>query len=199
MSRSDAERVRWARDAFVATARLLDPAAPTLCAGWTARDLLGHLLVLRHDPVAWPGIALPALAGLTARRMAAATAVGYEAALDRLASGSVWLPPVFETPTSRWGHHVGEYIVHTEDLRRANGLPSVEVSGETADALWRRALVAARQLHARASGGIAVTRTDTGETAIVLDRSPLVRVSGLPLELLVWAHRGAAHAQVALS
>ena len=33
----------------------LGPDAPTLCKGWTARDLLTHLLLRENDPLAVPG------------------------------------------------------------------------------------------------------------------------------------------------
>ena len=42
--------------------------APTLCEGWAAHDLAIHLWTLKHDPLGWPGIVVPALAATTARR-----------------------------------------------------------------------------------------------------------------------------------
>lgn len=38
------------RAALVATARDIDPDAPTLCEGWTARHLLAHLVEREHQP-----------------------------------------------------------------------------------------------------------------------------------------------------
>ena len=195
----DWQRVEAARDRFVATARQVGPDAPTLCAGWTARALVGHLLVLRDDPLAWPGIGLPALAGLTERRMAKATASGYDRALDSLAGRSPFLPPVVDTPASRWGHHLGEWVVHTEDLVRANGLPPSELDAATVEVLWHRVQVAARQLNGRGRRGLVLTRTDTGESAAVVRGAAALTVAGLPLELLVWAYRGADDAEVHLS
>src|SRR6476620_10302201 len=53
------------RAALVATMRDLGPDAPTLCDGWTTRDLAAHLVVREHRADAAPGIVVPALAGYT--------------------------------------------------------------------------------------------------------------------------------------
>ena len=189
-------RVLAARDRFVSAARVAGPEAPTLCEGWTVRHLVGHLLTLRSDPLSWPGVALPRFAALTKRRMAAATASGFGAALERLATRSPFMPLVFETPRSAWGHHLGEYVAHTEDVVRANDLPPTVLDAEASDALWSRALVAARQLHRHRGAGLVLERSDTGTIARVLPGNCTDHVVGTPLELLVWAHRGAAVADV---
>lgn len=190
-------RVLAARDRFAAAARVTGPEAPTLCDGWTVRHLVGHLLTLRSDPLSWPGIALPRFAALTQRRMAAATASGFDAAVERLATRSPFMPPVFETPRSSWTHHLGEYVVHTEDIVRANDLPPTVLDAATTDALWARVLVAARQLYpGDPAPGLLLARTDTAASARVLEGSPTLTVRGAPLELLVWAHRGCAMADV---
>lgn len=193
---ADWARVQAARDRFVDAARRVGPDAPTLCAGWTARDLVGHVLVLRDDPLAWPGIGIPALAGLTDRRMARATASGYEAALDSLARRRPWLPLVIDLPRSRWGHHLGEFVVHAEDLLRANGLPPCQPDAATTEALWPRVQVAARQLHGRRKQGLVLVRADTGESARVIPGEPALSVSGNVMELLVWIYRGVERSDV---
>ncbi len=198
MNPTDWRRVEAARDRFVDAARRVGPDAPTLCEGWSARDLVGHMLVLRDDPLAWPGIGVPALAGLTERRMARATASGYERALASLARRRPWLPPVIDGPRSRWGHHLGEWVVHAEDVVRANELPSYEPDAATADAVWARVQVATRQLHGHRERGIVLTRTDTGESAAVVRGVAALTVEGTPLDLLVWAYRGDGCADVSL-
>ncbi|MGZ4521727.1 MAG: maleylpyruvate isomerase family mycothiol-dependent enzyme, partial [Mycobacteriaceae bacterium] len=45
----------------------LGPEAPTLCGGWSARDLLAHLVLRETRLDAAPGILVPALAGYTKR------------------------------------------------------------------------------------------------------------------------------------
>lgn len=215
---SDWGLVLSARDRFVAVASAAGPHAPTLCAGWTVRHLVGHLLTLHDDPLSWPGIALPRLASLTERRMARATASGFSDALDRLARQSPFMPMVFETPRSRWAHHLGEYVVHTEDILRANALPTndlptnalpaTELDPATTERIWARVQVAARQLHRARGIGLVLERSDVAPPeAATGDHAPATRVRvlpgartehviGTPLELLIWAHRGDAVADV---
>ncbi|MDO5535529.1 MAG: maleylpyruvate isomerase N-terminal domain-containing protein [Propionibacteriaceae bacterium] len=189
-------RVLAARDRFVDAARVAGPDAPTLCSGWTVRHLVGHLLTLRRDPLSWPGVAFPPLAALTERRMDAATASGFEEALGRLAGRSPFMPLVFDTPRSAWGHHLGEYAVHTEDIVRANALPITPLDDATLVALWRRSVVVARQLHRRAGRGLVLTWPAAGLEARALPGVMTDHVVGSPLELLVWAHRGPEAADV---
>lgn len=47
--------------------RAAGPDAPTLCEGWTARDLAAHLVVRERRLDAAPGILVPQLAGYTAK------------------------------------------------------------------------------------------------------------------------------------
>lgn len=192
-------RVLAARDRFVSVARVAGAEAPTLCEGWTVRHLVGHLLTLRSDPLSWPGVALRRFAALTERRMAAATASGFDAALERLATRSPFMPLVFETPRSSWGHHLGEYLVHTEDVVRANDLPPTVLDAATSDAVWARALVAAHQLHRHRGAGLVFERSDTGTIARILPGSRTDHVAGTPLDLLVWAHRGAGHGRTRMT
>ena len=189
-------RVLAARDWFVDAARAAGPDAPTLCEGWTVRHLVGHLLTLRDDPVSWPGIALPRLAPLTERRMAVATVSGFEDALARLADRSPFMPLVLDSPRSAWQHHLGEYAVHTEDIVRANPLPPTALDDATLAALWRRAAVAARQLHRRDGRGLVLAWPSAGLETRVLPGATTDHVIGTPLELLVWAHRGPDAADV---
>lgn len=46
----------------------LGPDAPTLCKGWTARDLLTHLLLRENDPLAVPGMAVNVFDAVTQAR-----------------------------------------------------------------------------------------------------------------------------------
>src|ERR1700753_2819253 len=59
--------VQRERAAMVATFRAVGPDAPTLCEGWTTRDLTAHLLVRERRPDALPGILFAPLASHTAR------------------------------------------------------------------------------------------------------------------------------------
>jgi len=106
---------RRERHAFCDLALKLGPDAPTLCAGWTARELVAHLLVRERSPLAGVGIAVPQLAGLTERAMARTAAAPFEQSVASLRG--VGLTP-FRLPGVEWLANTVEYVVHHEDLRR---------------------------------------------------------------------------------
>ena len=64
--------VRRERHALCDTALALGPDVPTLCGGWTARDLVAHLLVRENSMIGAAGITFSPMAGLTERAMAKA-------------------------------------------------------------------------------------------------------------------------------
>ena len=69
----------------------MGPDAPTLCEGWTTRDLLAHLVVRERRPDTVPGILIPALAGYTEKVRAKAAERDFGDLLADLASG----PPLY--------------------------------------------------------------------------------------------------------
>src|SRR4051812_36111592 len=58
---------RRERTALRDTLRATGPDAPTLCEGWTARDLAAHVVVREHAPIGALGIWARPLAGYTAK------------------------------------------------------------------------------------------------------------------------------------
>lgn len=95
-------------------------------------------------------------------------------------------------------HHLGEYVVHTEDMARPHHVPGTAVDADLADALWARAQrVAAyfgrgrRRARARADrrGGVRSRAARAGDHGRL----------GAPLELLVWAYRGPSVAGVGVT
>src|SRR5690242_1215649 len=56
------------RDQLAALLDELGPDAPTLLAPWTTRDLVSHLVLREHDPVAAPGLVIPGAWGRFAER-----------------------------------------------------------------------------------------------------------------------------------
>ena len=55
------------RSALIEIMRAVGPDAPTLCEGWTTRDLAAHLVVRERRPDALPGLMFAPLASHTAR------------------------------------------------------------------------------------------------------------------------------------
>jgi uncharacterized protein (TIGR03085 family) len=94
------------------------PDAPTMCAGWTTRDLLAHLLVRERRLDASGGILIPALAKRTGRVMAEVAAAPYEAMIDQFRGGPpLWSP--FALPLLGDKANLAEFFVHHEDILRA--------------------------------------------------------------------------------
>src|SRR2546430_10915913 len=53
--------VQRERAALVEILRAVGPDAPTLCEGWTTRDLAAHLVTRERRPDARPGLVIPSL------------------------------------------------------------------------------------------------------------------------------------------
>ncbi|PWD44062.1 TIGR03085 family protein [Gordonia paraffinivorans] len=103
------------RAALVRTLEKVGPDAPTLCEGWTTRDLLAHLVVRERRPDTGPGILIPALAGYTEKVRAKAAERDFGDLLADLASG----PPLYSPfrLVDRFAN-LAEMFVHHEDVLR---------------------------------------------------------------------------------
>jgi len=173
------------RAALVEALRQAGPDAPTLCEGWTTRDLAAHLVIREYRPDSMPGLAIPLLAGYTAKvQEQVAESTPYEEMLAKIASG----PPVF-SPLKLVDSVVntGEMFIHHEDVRRAAPeWEPREIDDETVAALRRTLQVMARATLSRMPGRVAL-RTPEGQTLLTAGSGPTVTVTGDPAELLLFA------------
>ena len=97
----------------------LGPDAPTLCKGWTARDLLTHLLLRENDPLAVPGMAVNVFDAVTQARADRLEASGsFENLVARFAHGPGRFS-VFRIPGLDSAANSMEYFIRHEDLLRA--------------------------------------------------------------------------------
>ena len=177
----------------------LGPDAPTLCAGWTTRDLATHLLVRDRKPAAWAGIAVPRLARLAEKAMAGEAGRPYgDIVADVRAGAPVWSP--LGMPGARDAANRLEYVVHHEDVRRAQpGWGPRAVPAELADQLWTALKLTARLQLRAAPDGLTLRRAGTDQE-IVARRAPLVvTVTGDPVELALFATGRQQAARVDLS
>ncbi|MCX5045888.1 TIGR03085 family metal-binding protein [Aldersonia sp. NBC_00410] len=112
---------RSERIALVATMTEVGPDAPTLCDGWTARDLAAHLITRERRPDTGPGILIPAFAGYTDKVRRKAAEQPWTELLELVRSG----PPIW-SPLRPLDSAVNttEMFVHHEDVRR--GAPDWE-------------------------------------------------------------------------
>lgn len=134
--------------------------APTLCAGWTTRDLAAHLFVRENRPDAAAGIMVGPLAAHTARVQAAAAARDFTTLVESVRGGAPrWSPQAlgaFDSATNTI-----EYFVHHEDVRRARDAWEPRIlDGPAAADLWSRFRSAARFLMRRSPVGVVAVPTD---------------------------------------
>ncbi len=174
----------------------LGPDAPTLCEGWATADLAAHLVVRERDLRAAPGILLGGRfeAGLE-RLMERAKAQGYPRLVDRVRNG----PPLgpMAVPGLRTLLNLHEYVVHHEDVRRANDLVPRTDRPDLQDAVWGLLRRQARLLLRRVPDATVRLERDGGG-AVAVGSGPEVVVAGEPVELLLYlfGRRGAAQVQI---
>ncbi len=187
---------RRERAALVATMRETGPDAPTLCEGWSTRDLAAHLVVRERRLDAAPGILVPALAGYTAKVQEQVTAANDWAELiDKLASGPpLYSPFIVLDPLV----NVAEMFIHHEDVRRAgnNWEPRV-LDEQTTTALTRQVSQFARMTLSKSPARVTLATPD-GKVLATAGRGPEVTVTGGPGELLLFS-AGREPAQVKFS
>jgi uncharacterized protein (TIGR03085 family) len=94
------------------------PDAPTLCGGWTTRDLAAHLVIRSDRPDAAAGIVIPALAGWTAKVQEKAARRDWDDLVRTVRRGAPgW--SLQSRPSLDGQSNTIEYFVHHEDVRRA--------------------------------------------------------------------------------
>jgi uncharacterized protein (TIGR03085 family) len=172
------------RAALVETMRAVGPDAPTLCGDWTTRDLAAHLVVREGRPDATAGVAIPFLAGYTAKVQRQVTeSTDWEKLLDKIAAG----PPLYSPfkiidPIA----NLGEMYIHHEDVRRAQtGWEPRQLDDALVKALGRGLSIMARLTLAKAPARVTL-RTPQGKEVVALGRGPELTVTGEPQELLLF-------------
>lgn len=161
------------------------PEAPTLCSGWTTRDLAAHLVIREARPDAAVGILIRPLAGYASSVQAKVAARPWSELVRDVREGPPGYSP-FRLPGAQGIADPGEFAIHHEDVRRArpDWRPRVLPLGEQ-DILWQRLTRAGRLLARSSPVGVILRRSDTGESATARRGSPSVAVVGEPLELML--------------
>lgn len=179
------------------------PEAPTLCTGWRARHLAAHLVLRESAPLVAAGIAVPALAGRTAR---ATERLGDRArdpdVFERLVQRIERRPPWWH-PFSWAGDAANllEFFVHTEDVRRgdlAAEIPARRLDPERTAAIWGQLVRRAPLLYRAAGLGVVLVVPD-GPRRLVRRPAPgatSVVVRGPVGELVLHAHGRTSAARV---
>jgi uncharacterized protein (TIGR03085 family) len=173
------------RAALVETMRATDPGAPTLCEGWTARDLAAHLVIREYRLDAAAGIAIPFFADRTAKIQDKVAQSGdWGGLLDKIAAG----PPVYSPfklldPVA----NLAEMFIHHEDVRRARpDWEPRELDDAAVKGLTRTLAVFSRLTLAKVPVRVAL-RSSAGKTLVTIGKGDPVTVTGRPEELLLFA------------
>ncbi len=178
-------------------ARQVGPDAPTLCEGWTVRDLVAHLVVRETSPAAF-GVAVPAVRGAYERERVRRSGEDFEQLVGRLRNG----PPLLSVFTLPFADRVlngTEFFIHHEDVRREQpGWEPRALAIQVQDALWKALQVAGRLAVVRVPVGVVAERADSGERITLKGGEPRAVVRGAPAEVLLFLHGRRDHAQVEL-
>jgi uncharacterized protein (TIGR03085 family) len=163
------------------------PDAPTLCEGWTTRDLAAHVIVRERRPDAAGGILIKQLAPRLERVMAEFAAKPYEELIQLIRTGPPRFSPFSLKPVEEMSNTI-EFYVHTEDVRRARpDWAPRELDPVFQNALWSRLERSARLMGRGAPTGLVLRRPD-GQTAVARRGAPVVTVTGEPSELLLFLY-----------
>jgi uncharacterized protein (TIGR03085 family) len=186
---------RAQRAALVEALRAAGPDAPTLCDGWTARDLAAHVVTRERRVDAAAGLVVKALAPRLARVQAEFAALPWDELLALVVAG----PPrrsVFGLPGVDELANLVEFFVHCEDVRRARpGWEPRVLEPEVSEALWRRLGAMAKLARRRCPAPLVLRRPD-GQSLVVHKGGPPVTVVGEPGELVVFMTGRQGHAVV---
>lgn len=176
------------RAALATLFREVGPDAPTLCEGWTTRDLAAHLVVRERRLDAGPGIMIKALSGHTHNVEHQAAQRPYEDLVADVASG----PPIYSPfkLIDRWVN-LAEYFVHHEDVLRGGADRSGPWTPRTVPADVEKALASTlKMMGAMTLKGspVAVTlQTPDGQPLVSAGKGDPVTVVGAPGELVLFA------------
>jgi uncharacterized protein (TIGR03085 family) len=187
----------WAaheRSALVDVLHELGPDAPTLCEGWTTKDLAAHVYVRERRPDAAIGVLpLGPLSAYTERVMASVLRVhGYDEIVQRLRT----VAPIVRIAHLDEAINTVEFFVHTEDARRPNGLPPRDMPEEFERKIWGRLSKQGRMSFRRVKARVRLVPT-VGEP-VEFGTGETVEVRGRPSELLLLAYNRKADAKVDL-
>lgn len=167
------------------------PDAPTLCEGWTARDLAAHLYVRENDLLSAAGMFVGPLSGRLDQAMAKQKDRDFSELVNDWAAGPGSLNPMKLVDTKINGT---EHFVHHEDLRRGDGQArprqfDADVTSQLAGALKQMATLLLRgsdkPVVLTPTGGVPVVVG--GKKGVAERGDDVVRVSGDAGELLLWA------------
>ena len=195
MSFSSAERAK-----MVALFHKLGPDAPTLCEGWTTRDLAVHLWVRENRPDAAAGIFVNALSGRLEKESRKVAGRDFDDLVDDWGRGPAAYNPVRFVDAQQ---NFVEHFVHHEDIRRANGMGPRDFSAHIKQQMHSYLKLLAKVALRKSERPVilqpeGLPRIVAADTHGVADKGDaVVRVSGEVGELILWSFgRDAAEVKI---
>lgn len=185
------------RHRFADALRESGPDAPTLCTGWTARDLAAHIVLRDRRPDAAAGVLVPALAGHTDKVQSKLARQEWTRLVDQVRAGPpVWSPARLDRVDRLV--NTTEFFVHLEDVRRAQSAwEPRDLDDDLVDDLDAAIRRSAKLFARKAPAGITL-EPDGGRARVVAkDGEPMVTVRGPVGELVLWIFGRQEHARVA--
>jgi uncharacterized protein (TIGR03085 family) len=161
------------------------PDAPTLCAGWTTRDLAAHLVVRERRPDASATMFIPPLAGHGEYVRKQKAAEPYDRVVGEVRNPPWWSP--VSNPLTDELVNTLEFFIHHEDVRR--GAPGWAPRGlDTGEqkAIWGTVRFAARLGLRRLRLPLLLRAPGFGEVRVG-GEPPQATLTGEPGELALFA------------
>jgi uncharacterized protein (TIGR03085 family) len=161
------------------------PDAPTLCAGWTTRDLAAHLVIRERRVDAMAAGLIPPLSGHTEHVRQAKAARPYPEVVAEVRNAP-WWSPLSNRLTDELANTL-EFFIHHEDVRRAQETWEPRSPDPVRDAaLWKMLKFTGKFGYRRSPVGIVFRRPDG--TSVTLKEGPTpVVVTGEPGDLVLLA------------
>jgi uncharacterized protein (TIGR03085 family) len=185
------------RTHLVEALRAAGPDAPTLCEGWTTRDLAAHLVTRERRADAGPGLLLGPFSGWTERVRRGYAAKDWDE-LVRLVETGPPLLSALSLPGADAAANTTEHFVHCEDVRRATpGWKPRSLVPGLQDALWTLLVRRGAVMFRKSRVGVVVATPDERRATLV-DKEPAVTLTGEPAELLLYAFGRTEHARVTI-
>lgn len=178
------------RIALCSTLTRVGPDAPTLCDGWTTRDLAAHLVLRERRPDAAAGMFLPVLADHTHRVQEGYADQPWEALVDMVREGPKGWSAI-RVPAVDDAVNLAEFFVHHEDVLRAQpGWTAADARALDADlseALWARLRQVGQLLFRRSPVGVVLVAADYGPKQVrATTKEGAVALRGRPGELVLY-------------
>ena len=173
------------RSAICQTLRQLGPDQPTLCQGWSTKDLLVHLIVRENRPDAAVGLFIPFLGSYTDSISKKYKEKSFEDLISIFENGPK-SPSPFALPKVDELANTFEFLVHHEDILRAqNEYQPRKFTEEDAKFIWSRFTKSAVFFMRKVKVGV-VAKTDQG-TYTLKRGNDVVTISGNIIDLVMFA------------